>query len=163
VKTGGYLLLWLAIFLVAFLNADTALPWLVKTLDPLSPVWVAMLSWLPLGFIMVATALAKPPERGDFSPRLAAAAALPGLAIAAQLPLIIRGGRPSAEYVAASVTDTGTAFGSGFLWGAGLVLLWGVFFFVLVLRRDVAQPGRIFAIGALVASLIGLTLSVITL
>jgi hypothetical protein len=161
VKTGGYLIVWLAIFLVTLVHSDTALPSLVRVLDPLPPVWVAMLSWLPLGFIIVALALARPAERGDFSPRLAAAAALPGLVIAAQLPLIIRGGKPSAAYVAASVTDTGAAISNGFLWGAGPVVLWCLYYFFG--RSEFANPRRAFAVGALVASLIGLTLAVLTL
>jgi hypothetical protein len=77
------------------------------------------------------------------------------------LPLIIRGGRPSTAYAAASVTDTGAAFSNGFLWGAGVVVLWCVLY--IFGRREFANPKRAFAVGALTASLIGLTLSVITL
>jgi len=47
VKTGGYLILWLAIFLVALFQADKALLRLVHTLDPLPPVWAAIEPALP--------------------------------------------------------------------------------------------------------------------
>jgi hypothetical protein len=170
----GYLVLWFAIFGAGFLVGDDLM---VVLVDVMSGTWlplVVVLSWLPFGSIILflsadAARVDAPPMRQPW----VTLTALSGLALAGQIPTILRKERRSSDaYRLAAHTPVGEALASGLVGAFSAAMVWTVLFHsARWLRGRISgrrmsfwdntwgmQPRsrRVFATGAAASVLIGL-------
>jgi hypothetical protein len=125
-----YLVLWFAVFIVMVFLGDSLLPPLVKALGSAPIPVVVVLSWMPTGAAILAlTADAARIDRPAMRQPWVGVLTVAGIAIAVQLPVVLRRLRfASDEYRAAADTAVGEALVAGAMWPIGLVLLWTLLF-----------------------------------
>jgi hypothetical protein len=125
-----YLVLWFVVFIAMVFLADSVLPPLVEALGSAPVPLVVVLGWLPAGAAVLSlTADAARVDRPAMRQPWVAVLAVAGLAIAVELPVVLRRLRfASDEYRAAADTQAGEALVAGAMWPVGLVLLWALLF-----------------------------------
>lgn len=171
----GYLVLWFLVFAVAIFVGEPTMVWLADALSAVPTPLVVVLSWLPFGLIILclladAMRTTAPPMRQPWVGLLACL----GLVMAFQVPVVFQR-RPGDAYEMAAATTTGRALIAGAV-GAyvSVLLLAFVFMTWRWLRGRIRgqkvpfadnswgmQPEsrRRFAIGASIAAVLGLVVS----